>query len=87
MPTELITLKLDSEFRKEMDRHLKQAGFHSRTEFIRTAMREKLEEIRMKQALMRFDRLQGRMPRTSDAERRKVRDKVGKSILKEFGLE
>lgn len=86
MTTEMITLKLDSTFRKDLDRSLKEAGYHSRTEFIRTAIREKLEEIRMKQALIRFDKLRGSAKRTSDSERKRVRDKVGKDILKEFGI-
>ena len=46
MVTEMITLKLEESFLREVDEMVSRTSYHSRTEFIRQAMREKLEEYR-----------------------------------------
>jgi len=52
MVTELITLKLDGAFLKIIDLAVKKGSYHNRTEFIRAALREKLDEEKVKEALL-----------------------------------
>jgi metal-responsive CopG/Arc/MetJ family transcriptional regulator len=46
---ELITLKLEKTFLTEVDAALAISHYHSRTEFIREAMRDKLQELKLRQ--------------------------------------
>ena len=43
MATELVTFKMEHNFLEEVDKTVKTAGFQNRTEFIRNALREKIE--------------------------------------------
>lgn len=77
MATELVTFKMEHDLLKEVDRTAKSAGFQNRTEFIRNALREKVEEVKLKQAMMTLSKLKGKAPRkTSDEERAKIREKI-----------
>jgi len=51
MATEMISLKLDSSFLYEVDSVVQKEGYQNRTEFIRDALREKMDEIRLRKAL------------------------------------
>ncbi|MBI3032474.1 hypothetical protein HYY69_03295 [Candidatus Woesearchaeota archaeon] len=59
MTTDMITLKLDRIFLKEVDSVVKEFGFQNRTEFIRNALREKLDEAKMKKAILELSSLKG----------------------------
>ena len=48
---EMITLKLEENFLEEVDSTVKRNGFSSRTDFIRAALREKMEKIKLKEDL------------------------------------
>ena len=63
MTTEMITLKLEQDFLKEIDATLKQARYQNRTEFIREALREKLQEIRTKDAVAAVAKIRGMVKR------------------------
>lgn len=77
MATELVTFKMEHDFLEDVDQTAKSAGFQNRTEFIRNALREKVEEVKLKQAMIELSRLRGKAPRkTSDKERARIRDKV-----------
>ena len=77
MTTEMITLKLDDMFLKEIDSIVEKKGYHNRTEFIRNALREKVEETRLKEAMIEIAHLKGASKkRTSDEQLEKVRKKV-----------
>jgi len=56
----MITLKLDNQFLEEVDKVVKSAGYHNRTEFIRTALREKLDEIKLNKAMLEIAQLKGK---------------------------
>jgi len=60
MVTEMITVKLDNQFLEEVDKVVKSAGYHNRTEFIRNALREKLDEIKLKKAMVELAHLKGK---------------------------
>jgi len=77
MATEMITLKLDDMFLKEIDSIVDKQRYHNRTEFIRNALREKVEETKLKAAMMQLAHLKGASKkRTSDADIERTREKV-----------
>jgi len=85
MATELVTFKMEHDFLEEVDKTAKSAGFQNRTEFIRNALREKVEEVKLKQAMMTLSKLRGKAPRkTTDEERAKIREKVFQEFEKKI---
>ena len=77
MATELVTFKMEHDFLEDVDKTVKSAGFQNRTEFIRNALREKVEEVKLKQAMITLSKLRGKAPRkTTDEERAKIRERV-----------
>lgn len=69
MTTELVTFKMEHKFLDEVDRTSKSSGFQNRTEFIRAALREKVDEVKLKQAMVELSKLRGKAPRkTTDEE-------------------
>jgi Arc/MetJ-type ribon-helix-helix transcriptional regulator len=77
MATELVTFKMEHDFLRDVDSTAKSAGFQNRTEFIRNALREKVEEVKLKQAMMTLSKLRGKAPKqTTDEERARIREKV-----------
>jgi metal-responsive CopG/Arc/MetJ family transcriptional regulator len=59
MTTEMITLKLDNTLLKEIDSIVSNNGYHNRTEFIRNALREKVEETKLRKAMISLGHLKG----------------------------
>ena len=77
MTTEMITVKLDDAFLKQIDSVVETEGYQNRTEFIRNALREKVEEAKLKQAMLEIAHLKGASKKkTSDEELEKIREKV-----------
>lgn len=77
MTTEMITLKLDDTFLEEIDSIVDKRGYHNRTEFIRNALRDKVEETKLKDAMMQLAHLKGASKkRTSNADLERIREKV-----------
>jgi len=85
MKTELVTFKMEHNFLEDVDKTAKSAGFQNRTEFIRNALREKVEEVKMKQAMVELSRYRGKAPRkTTDNERAKIRDQISNELVDYF---
>ena len=85
MTTEMITLKLDDTFLKEIDSIVEKQGYHNRTEFIRNALREKVEETKLKEAMMEIAHLKGdSKKKTSDEQLEKVRKRVFEELDKKL---
>ena len=83
MTTELVTFKMEHDFLEDVDQTAKDACFQSRTEFIRAALREKIEEVKLKQAMIELGKLRGKTPKkTTDEERERIRDKVFEELDK-----
>jgi len=77
MSTEMITIKLEDQFLKEIDSVVEREGYQNRTEFIRNALREKLEDVKMKEAVIELARLKGAAKKKiSPDEYEKVRTKA-----------
>ena len=82
MTTDLITFKMEHKFVEEVDKTAKSAGFQNRTEFIRAALREKVDEVKLKEAMMLVSKMRGKAPRqTTDEERELVREQVAREFM------
>ena len=85
MATEMINLKLNNSFLNDIDNIVKNEGYQNRTEFIRDALREKLEEIKLKKAMISIAFLKGASKKkTSAQDYEKMRTKAFESILKKI---
>lgn len=85
MVTEMITVKMDENFLKEIDEVVKTQGYQNRTEFIRNALREKVEESKLKSAMMDFAKFKGSSnKKTTDLEYESVREKAFETLSKRF---
>lgn len=85
MATEMITLKLDDVFLNDVDRLIKNEGYQNRTEFIRNAIREKIEEIKLKKAMMELAHLKGSIKKkTTEGDYEKIRAKAFEEISKKL---
>ncbi len=75
MTTEMITLKLEHHFLQEIDTAVKKQRYHNRTEFIRQALREKIEKEELKHSLAALEKLRGSSKRkTTDEEYETARE-------------
>ncbi len=85
MATEMITLKLEGRFLKEIDQVVKTENYQNRTEFIRNSLREKIDEVKLSKAMLDLAHLRGKAPRkTTDEERERIREKVVEEFDKKF---
>ena len=75
MVTELVTFKLDKNFLKDVDVAVKNNNFSNRTDFIRDALREKLEKIRYNYAVLVLSKLKGSSKtKTTEEEYERIRN-------------
>ena len=85
MTTEMISLKLEKKFLKEIDSIVEKEGYQSRTEFIRNALREKVEKTKLKEAMLEIAHLKGAVKKkTSLKEYERIREKAFKELAKEL---
>ena len=85
MATEMITVKLDNVFLKEIDSIVELHGYQNRTEFIRNALREKLEESKLKEAMLEIAHLKGASKkRTTEKEYEDIRKRAFKELSKKI---
>ena len=83
MTTEMITVKLEEVFLGDIDTIVKNEGYQNRTEFIRNALREKIEEIKPKKAMMELAHLKGSAKKkTTEESYEKIRAKAFEEISK-----
>lgn len=86
MTTELITFKLDSKFLKEVDKFVQEHGFHSRTEFLRDALRTRMQDIKFKQQLEQISKLKGiyKNHKITEEDYERAREAAFEGISKKF---
>lgn len=85
MATEMITVKLEDTFLKEIDGIVEVQGYQNRTEFIRNALREKVEEAKLKEAMMQLAHLKGASKkRTTNEQLEKIRLRVFEEFEKKI---
>jgi Arc/MetJ-type ribon-helix-helix transcriptional regulator len=85
MVTELVTFKMDRQFLREVDRLVKELNYQNRTEFIRNALREKLEEAQKARALAQLKKTygMGKKYHTTDKELHRIREEVARQMFAE----
>jgi len=85
MATEMITLKLEDRFLSDIDAVVEREGYQNRTEFIRNALREKVEEVKLRDAMKEIAHLKGASKKkTSEEEYEKIREKAFEELSKKF---
>ncbi len=85
MATEMITVKMDDVFLGEVDNVVKNEGYQNRTEFIRSALREKVEAIKLKKAMMELAHLKGSAKKkTAEEDYEKIRAKAFEELSKKL---
>lgn len=83
---ESITIKVDEKMAKEIEKAMDPL-YATKTEFIREAIRTKLEEARRKRITEELRRNFGRgKTNTSDEELRRIREEAGNEFLKKHGF-
>lgn len=82
---ESISLKLDENMLSNIDKNLKKHNYSTRTEFIRTAIRDKLENLSRDELIKEFMRFRGKSgKKTTYSENRKTKELVSKELMKEL---
>ncbi len=83
MATELITFKADSKFIKEVDKAVKELGYHSRTEMIRQSLRKNVDEAALKKTMAELAHLKGAAKKhITEEEYERVRQQVFEEFAK-----
>lgn len=83
---EMISLKLDEQMLKDMDSTLKKHHYSTRTEFVRDAIREKLEGLTREELMAAFLDTAGKAKKhVSDTELKHIREQAIKELAKEKG--
>lgn len=88
---ENISVKFQEDVIKRMDECINKHNFNSRTEFIREAVRDKLENLSTEEIMKEFMKFHGKGRPTTDEQDEITREKVSKELLayynKKFNLE
>ena len=85
---EAVSLKLDENMLINIDESLKGNNYSTRTEFIRDAIRDKLDDLRREQMAQEFLKFQGRAKKkTTPKQNKKTAKEVMMEIAREQGWE
>ncbi len=76
MVTDMITLKLEDKFLEEIDKIVKSEAYKNRTEFIRAALREKVDQNKLKKTMEELSKLRGSLKHhnTTDEDLERMRE-------------
>lgn len=81
---ESITIKVDNDLAKEMEKAMK-PGYATKTEFIREAIRHRIEERKREDLIKEFMKFRGSAKKkTTYEENRRIREEVSKELLEEL---
>ena len=81
---ETISIKLEGEFAKNVEKAMKKHNYTTKTEFIREAMGDKIKELETQEALKRIDRLYGTSRiKTTDKQLHVARERAFEELEKE----
>ena len=82
---ETICIKMDKNLLKNIDDGLKKHNYSTRSEFLRAAVREKLDNMNQEQLTKEFMKFYGSAKKkTTDEENRRTREEVSKELMKEL---
>ena len=80
-----ITFKIQEDVLRKIDKIMKTFNFSTKTEFIRGAIREKLNKLETELFMKKLAKYKGfAKTTTSDEELEKIREKVGNKYLKKL---
>lgn len=83
-----VCIKIEENLLEKMDKSIKDYGYSTKTEFIREAIREKLEDDEKGKLIRDFLKFRGRAKKkTTYDENRRNREKVLLEMAKEKGWE
>ena len=81
----VVSVKFEDRVLKEVDENIKSNNFNSRTEFIRGAIRDKLDQLRKEKAFLEFLNYKGKADKkTTDKENLENKKEIEKQLLKEL---
>jgi len=84
---ETVTFKLQEKFLKKIDKLLHPLNFNNRTEFIREAVREKLNKIETDRFMKRLAHYKGAAKNhISDEQLSKIKENVARKYAEELGV-
>ena len=81
---EAVCIKVEDELLDRVNQSMKKSGYSTKTEFIREAIREKLEDDEKAALIKEFLKFRGKGRNTTDEERRKTREEVSKELMEEL---
>ena len=82
---ESVSLKLENEFLKIIEKTMKKHNYSTKTEFIREAIRDKIDELEKKEALTRLQKIYGASKRkTTDEALHIARERAFDELDKRF---
>jgi len=84
----LVNIKLSEDLLTQMDGIYAQFGYSNRTEFIRNALREKVEEYKLKQDIKKLRKAYGifKHKQTTEEEYEKAREQAFEKIAARFNI-
>ena len=82
---DVVSVKFKEEILKKIDSSIIEHNFNSRTEFIREAVRDKLERLNTEELLSEFMKFRGKAKKKTTYEEDSIlREKVGDKLFKEL---
>ncbi len=82
---EVLTVRFNNEVLNNIDSTIKKNNFNSRTEFIREAVRDKLENLNREELINKFLSLKGTASqKTTYKENKIIRKEVGQALIKKL---
>ena len=82
---DIVTVRFQEEILKRMDENIAEHNYNSRTEFIREAIRDKLEMIRRENLIDEFMKYRGKAKKkTTYEENRRTKEIVGKELMEKL---
>lgn len=84
---ENVSLKLEPQFIKEIEKIMKKNRYMTKTEFIRQAIREKIKQLEKQETLKKIEKIFGSSKhKTTDEDLHKVRKELAEEYEKRFGF-
>lgn len=82
---ETVSIKMEKEFAKNIEKAMKQNNYTTKTEFIREAIREKISKLEMKKIFKEIEEFRRDNPRkTTNEDLHRVREELAKELEKEY---
>ncbi len=84
---EHISIKLEEDFLNDLEKAMRTRNYATKSEFIREAIRDKIEEIDKKEMLKHIQSIAGKSKRkTTDKQLHEIREEVFKELAKKYNI-